>query len=128
MFGKKKIYMGPLKNENFFNVILLNTTKDISKICCLCQCEENLEFYSIKSFTNIKKKYNLNKNKYKLYNWKYLQENSKIFFELLYVAKNYKRIILCHTCSSDIHLKKISNDNAKKLVMLLKKRNLNVFL
>jgi hypothetical protein len=80
-----------------------------------------LESHHVKSVKNLREKYNLHKNKYKLYNWKYLQEKPKIFFELLNVSINRRQITLCHECHTDIHKNTISSEHVKKIVKLLKK-------
>jgi hypothetical protein len=87
----------------------------------LCGSEENLESHHVKSIKKIREKLKVDKNKYKLYNWKYLQENPKTYFELLNVAINRKQITLCHQCHTDVHTNTISSDHAKKIANLLKK-------
>lgn len=111
----------PLSYENILDKIWLQDTKDVLKYCFLCNSEENLESHHIKSIKKIREKYNVNKNKYKIYNWKYLQENPKCYFELLNVAINRRQITLCHQCHTDIHKNTISNKHAEKVAKLLKK-------
>ena len=118
---KKPQEISTLVYEDIFNKTWLQNTADILKLCFLCGSEKNLESHHIKSIKKIREKLKVDKNKYKFYNWKYIQENSKNYFELLNVAINRKQVTLCHKCHSDIHKNTLSSDYAKKISNLLKK-------
>ena len=79
----KKTQETTIVYEDIWNRIWLQDTKDTLKSCFLCGSEENLESHHVKSIKKIREKLKVDKNKYKLYNWKYLQENPKTYFELL---------------------------------------------
>jgi hypothetical protein len=65
---KKINEISPETYENNFNKIWLSDTSDVLKMCFLCNSDKNLESHHVKSVKNLREKYNLHKNKYKLYN------------------------------------------------------------
>jgi len=69
--------------------------------CFICNSDKNLESHHIKSVKDLRNK--IKAHKYNYYNYKYVLENSKRFFNIMHLTRNSKQITLCFQCHSEVH-------------------------
>lgn len=113
---ENQIYEVFLKNQR--SIWLTDPTSTLGK-CFVCYSDKNLESHLIESVKDLRSLIKL--HKYNYYNYKYILENSKRFFNIVHVNRNRKQITLCSQCHSEIHKGTIESNIIIREIKKLKK-------
>jgi hypothetical protein len=116
IFDGNQIYASFLKNQNS---IWLSDIESTFGNCFICNTDKNLESHHIKSVKDLRSK--IKPYKYNYYNYKYVLENSKRFFNVLHIIRNRKQVTLCFQCHSEVHDGTIKSNIAIRAIKKLKK-------
>lgn len=96
---------------------MLNTSSTFDH-CFICNSYKNLESHHVKSIKDLKSKI---KYIYNYYNYKYVLENSKRFFNIVHIIRNRKQVTLCFQCYSEVHNGSIKSNFIIRAIKRLKK-------
>jgi hypothetical protein len=97
----------------------LSDTSSTFGNCFICNSGENLESHHIKSVKDLR--FKIKPYKYNYYNYKYVLENSKRFFNIVHIIRNRKQITLCFKCHSEVHDSTIKSNIVIQAIKKLKK-------
>ena len=111
-----QIYEIFLKNQNS---IWLSDTESAFGSCFICNTDKNLESHHVKSIKDLRSK--IKPYKYNYYNYKYVLENPKQFFNIVHIIRNRKQVTLCFQCHSEIHNGTIESNTVIRAIKKLKK-------
>jgi hypothetical protein len=96
---------------------LLDTSSTFDH-CFICNFYKNLESHHVKLIKALKFKV---KHIYNYYNYKYVLENSKLFFYIVHIIRNRKQVTLCFQCHRKVHNGSIKSNFIIRAIKRLKK-------